>query len=452
MTSTPQKPRSGRRPAVNRTEMQPKPYVSSFEAQLEAGALRETYEEKTAAGAEAAPAQTSDELERRHAERKKNRKLRKKQRLVPKGIKTGGVDIPFVLLLLAVAIVGLIMLFSASYTAAYYKYNDAYHFISRQAGFTAVGLVVMWGVSKFPYQWLHKLSFWGIAFAELLLVLVLFVGTNNNTEAKRWLVIGPINFQPSEIAKAAIILLFSSLAVRMRNTIKKPSSMLGFLGVLGLTALLLLRQPHLSATIIIIVSGMIVLFLGGANIAHLAGIAGVGIMGIYILVFKFGYQYDRIESWLDPWSKPLGDGFQLLQSLYAVGSGGLWGRGLGQSIQKQMYLPEPYNDFIFSIVCEELGFIGAALIIVLFAALYIRGYYIALKARDTFGTLLCAGLITQLALQTFLNIGVVIGLLPVTGASLPFFSSGGSSLLVLYAEMGVVLAVSRQMTGNEKSK
>ncbi|MBR6747467.1 MAG: putative lipid II flippase FtsW [Clostridia bacterium] len=364
----------------------------------------------------------------------------------------GGVDIPFVLLLLAVVIVGLIMLFSASYTAAYYKYNDAYHFIGRQAAFTLVGLVIMWVVSRVPYQILHQLSFPSLAAALVLLVLVLFIGTTNNTEAKRWLVIGPINFQPSEIAKAAIIIVFSSLAVRMRSTIKNPSSLIPFLVILGFVAILLLRQPHLSATIIVILSGMIVMFLGGANILHLGSLAAVGITGVYILVFKFGYQYDRIESWLDPWKYPLGDGFQLLQSLYAVGSGGLWGLGLGQSRQKQMYLPEPYNDFIYSIVCEELGFIGAALIIVLFAALYIRGFYIALKSRDTFGTLLVAGFISQLALQTFLNIGVVIGLLPVTGASLPFFSSGGTSLLVLYAEMGVVLGVSRQMAGNEKSQ
>jgi len=452
MNHTPQKSGRSRRTPAAYNPKRTQPYVSSFESALEAGALRESYEKPVADVAENEAVPTSAELEQRHAERKQNRKLRRQQKLVPKNIKTGGVDIPFVLLLLAVTVVGLIMLFSASYTAAYYKYNDAYHFISRQTGFTVAGLVVMWFVSKFPYQWLHRFAFWGLVVAEVLLVLVMFFGTTNNTEAKRWLDIGPITFQPSEIAKAAIILLFSSYAVRMRNTIKKPSSLLFFLIILGVTALFLMRQPHLSATIIIIASGMIVLFLGGASIAHLAGIAAVGITGVYILVFKFGYQYDRIESWLDPWSQPLGDGFQLLQSLYAVGSGGLWGRGLGQSIQKQMFLPEPYNDFIFSIVCEELGFIGAALIIVLFAALYIRGYYIALKARDTFGTLLCAGLITQLALQTFLNIGVVTGLLPVTGASLPFFSSGGSSLLVLYAEMGVVLSVSRQMTGNEKSQ
>lgn len=361
----------------------------------------------------------------------------------------GAMDVPFFLLLLAITVVGLITLFSASYTAAYYKFKNPYKYISSQAIYAAAGLLISWIVSKIPYQKLHRLAVPALLAAFGLLALVPVIGTALNTEARRWLRIGPITFQPSEIAKAAIIISFASLCVRMRDRIKKPLSLLPFFLMLGASAFLLLLEPHLSATIIILVTGFVILFVGGAHAGYLASVAAIGSAGLAWLVLgPIHYQYDRIEIWLDPFKDPLKDGFQILQSLYAVCSGGLWGLGLGQSRQKQMYLPEPYNDFIFSIACEELGFIGATLIILLFAAFVIRGFYIALRSRDTFGTLLVVGVMTQVAVQVFFNIGVVTGLLPITGASLPFFSSGGSSALVLYAQMGVVLSVSRQMTMN----
>ena len=223
-----------------------------------------------------------------------------------------------------------------------------------------------------------------------------------------------------------------------------------FLVIIGFFGFLLMREPHLSATIIIAVTGIVIIFMAGAHIGKLAALGVVGVAAVLWIVFGLGYGLDRINMWLDPTLDPQGDGYQILQSLYALGSGGMWGLGLGQSRQKHLFLPEPQNDFIFAIICEELGFVGGALILVIFAAFVVRGYYIALRARDNFGSLLVAGFTTQIALQIILNIGVVTGLLPVTGASLPFFSSGGTSLVILFAELGVVLSVSRQIPAQRK--
>ena len=260
-----------------------------------------------------------------------------------------------------------------------------------------------------------------------------------------------LTFQPSEIAKAAVIISFSSLAVRMGKRMKTFTyGVVPFLVIIGFFGFLLMREPHLSATIIIAVTGIVIIFMAGAHIGKLMGLGLIGVAAVLYIVFGMGYGLDRVNMWLDPNLDPQGDGYQILQSLYALGSGGMWGLGLGQSRQKHLFLPEPQNDFIFAIVCEELGFVGGALILVIFAVFVVRGYYIALRARDNFGSLLAAGFTTQVALQIILNIGVVTGLLPVTGASLPFFSSGGTSLVILFAELGVVLSVSRQIPAQRK--
>ncbi len=361
-------------------------------------------------------------------------------------LKIGAMDMPFFLLLLVITVVGLIALYSASYTAAYYKFDDPYHYISSQALYSVFGIAVCWIVSKIPYQKLHRLIGPALLAAFVLLILVPIIGTSLNTEAKRWLRIGPITFQPSEIAKAAVIVAFPSMCVRMRDRIGNPKSLVPFYAILAGMAALLMVEPHLSGTIIILVTGFTILMAGGAHVGTLLGSAAAGIGAVlWLILGPLQYKHDRIEVWLNPASDSQNKGFQVLQSLYAVASGGLTGLGLGQSRQKQMYLPEPYNDFIFAIFCEELGFIGATLVILLFAVFTIRGFHIALHARDTFGTLLVVGIMTQVAIQVFFNISVVTGLLPVTGASLPFFSSGGSSALMLYAEMGIVLSVSRQI-------
>jgi len=383
----------------------------------------------------------------------KVRRMRtKKRKAVDNQYVIGGMDVPFFMLVLTLMAIGLVMLFSASYAAAYYKYGDATYFISSQALNAALGIVAMIVIMNIPYQKLYRLAIPALAVSVVLLVLVLLIGDTYNN-ATRWLHIPPLpSFQPSEVAKAGVVLAFSSICVYQGEQVMRKffRGIVPFLAILVVMAGLLMKQPHLSATVIIMLTGIVIIYLGGARLSHLLLLGGAAVIAGYFIVFQLGYGYDRIQIWLDPYSDPSGDGFQVLQSLYALGSGGMWGLGLGQSRQKQMYLPEPYNDFIFSIVCEELGFVGGAIILLLFAAFILRGYYIAIRSKDKFGTLLAAGFTTQVAVQTIFNIGVVMGLLPVTGASLPFFSSGGTSLLVLFAEMGVILSVSKQIPAPKK--
>jgi len=406
---------------------------------------RSSYEEQMLHASDLEAVNTAPEVVDIQEHVKKREKKEKQKQKLKFSLEIGGLDVPFLMLVIMLSLVGLVMLFSASYSAAYYKYGDSLYFIWRQALYTIGGFAVMILVANIPYQIYHKLAFIALGVAFVLLILVLLIGDTYNN-ATRWLNIAGISFQPSEIAKAAVIISFSSLVIRMGDRMKTfVYGVIPFLAILLMMAALLMKQPHLSATIIICATGIVILFLGGAHIGKLAVLGIIGVAGALWLVLGMGYGMDRINVWLDPTIDPLGDGFQSLQSFYAIGSGGLWGLGLGQSRQKHLFIPEPYNDFIFAIVCEELGFIGAVLIIILFAALVIRGYYIALRAKNLFGTLLAAGVITQIALQTFFNIGVVTGLLPVTGASLPFFSSGGTSTIILFAEMGIVLSVSKQI-------
>jgi len=363
----------------------------------------------------------------------------------------GGFDVPYFMLVVMLTLIGLVMLFSASYTSAHFYQGDATYFIWRQFIFFVLGYIVLFIVMAIPYQILHRLAFPMLVTAIVLLVLVLFIGQTRNN-ATRWIGVGEtFTFQPSEVAKAAVIISFSSLAVRMGKRMRTfRYGILPFLIIIGFVGFLLMKEPHLSATIIIAITGILIIFMAGANIGILAGMGVVLVAVALFIVFGVGYGLDRINMWIDPTLDAQGDGYQILQSLYALGSGGMWGLGLGQSRQKQLFLPEPQNDFIFAIVCEELGFVGGALILIVFAAFIVRGYYIALRARDNFGSLMVAGFTTQIALQTILNIGVVTGLLPVTGASLPFFSQGGTSLVILFAELGVVLSVSRQIPAQRK--
>ena len=225
---------------------------------------------------------------------------------------------------------------------------------------------------------------------------------------------------------------------------------LPFVSIIVLIAALLYFEPHLSATVIIGATGMVMVFLGGANLAWLISMAACGVGGVVGLLFLLPHAMTRVKVWLDPFSDFRGKGWQGAQSLMAVGSGGVWGLGLGQGRQKHLFLPEPANDFIFAVICEELGMVGAILIMIVFAALILRGYQIALRAPDRFGSLLVAGITTQIAIQTIFNMGVVTGLLPVTGAALPFFSYGGTSLMMLLAEVGVILSVSRRIPAPEQ--
>lgn len=364
-----------------------------------------------------------------------------------------GMDLPFFFLLLVLLTIGLVMMFSASYPYAYYNMNgDSYYFIRNQAMFAVIGVVIMIAVSYFDYHHLHKFAIPILIVTYLLLVAMLVLrGTQlvpNIKGAYRWFYIGPLNFQPSEVAKFALILIFShliSLNFEKMGTFRY--GVLPYVLILGSIALLVVMEKHMSATLIILMLGVMMMFIGGVKWRWFVfAVIGLGLAALYLLVFTdvFSYAMDRVYGWLSPFDPPEGvDTWQTRQSLMTIGSGGLLGLGLGQSRQKYLYLPEPQNDFIFAIVCEELGFIGALIIIILFAMLVWRGIVVSLKAKDKFGMLLGVGLTFQIGLQVILNIMVVTNTIPNTGISLPFFSYGGTSLIMLLAEMGVVLSISR---------
>ena len=372
-----------------------------------------------------------------------NQNIKKKKKSV---VQKGKLDITFLSFVLLLLTIGLVMLFSASYAYSYEYYQNSYKFISRQAAFAAVGLCLMFFISKIDYHFWRKFA-WAIFLISTLLLIVLLAlpPMVSGMDVKRWIVIGPLNFQPSEIAKFSIILLFSSLIAAHQHEMKGFKFIL-FLGlILAFTCGLIVLEPHVSATVLVFAIGVTLLFIGGMQKRWIIGGIGAG-AGAVALAFAtnvISYGSSRIKYWRNPWLDATGKGFQTIQSLLAIGSGGILGRGIGQSRQKYLWVPEPHNDFIFSIVCEELGLVGAIVIILLFALLVWRGFTIAMRCPDKFGSLLAIGLTFQVGLQAMLNIWVVTNTIPNTGISLPFFSYGGSSLVILLAEMGIVLSVSR---------
>ena len=358
----------------------------------------------------------------------------------------GGIDLTFMFLVLILLAIGLIMLFSASYASAYYETGNSFYYISRQLLFAIVGIIGMFVVANIDYHILHRFAFLIYIGTVFLLILVLFVHTRE--DARRWIPLGFTTFQPSELAKFAVVLIFAHLISTNYDRMKDPKyGVWPFLALMGIVVLLMLLEPHLSGTILILSIGIIMMFVGGTDLKWfmIGGLLlAAAVVVIVLIPGVIPYAMSRIQHWRDPWIDPQGKGFQTIQSLYAIGSGGLMGGGIGNSRQKHLYLPEPQNDFIFSVVCEELGFIGATLIILVFVLLIWRGYVIAMRCRDRFGSMLAIGLTTQVGVQTILNIAVVSNTIPNTGISLPFFSSGGTALVMLLAEMGVILSVSRQ--------
>ena len=394
----------------------------------------------------------------------------------------GPIDMPFLMLTLLLLGIGLVMLLSASsYAASVEKQSnyDALYYFKRQALFAVLGIIVMYVVSKVNYQQLRWLGAIALAIAIFLLVLVLIpiphvsIVRNN---ARRWLSLGFTTFQPSEIAKIGVVMYFASrLSKRPLTQLQAQTKKSGprrknaaglekavyaiqdfgdrtglwelipYGLVLGIIAVLLLLEPHMSGTLLVFAAAAAILFAAGIHWGWFV-VGGTALASAFaIFVFVIGYNSSRITVWQNPWSDPTDKGYQIIQSLYAVASGGVSGLGFGLSRQKYLYLPEEQNDFIFAVVCEELGFIGATLIILLFALLVLRGYWLALHARDRFGSLLVVGITTLLAVQVFLNIAVVTNLIPATGISLPFFSYGGTALVIQLAEMGIILSVSRQI-------
>ena len=342
---------------------------------------------------------------------------------------------------------GVVMVLSSSYARAYYDPgnitggNAAYYFV-RQLLFALLGVGAMLFASRLPMGLYRRYAFVFLGAVLVLLLLVPVIGVKANG-ARRWLGVGGLTVQPSELAKLAVILSFSALICRLCGRMATfRYGILPFAGILLVIIVLLVLEPHFSASVIIIAIGGAMLFLGGVRIGWFAAAFGAAGAGVAVLLTFFPYASSRINTWRDPFSSSSDEGYQIVQSLYSIGSGGLSGLGLGGSRQKFLYLPEEHNDFIFSVVCEELGFIGAALILVLFALLILRGYWIALHSPDRFSFLVCAGVTTLLAIQVFLNVAVVTNLVPCTGISLPFFSY---ALLIEIFEIGIVLSASRDI-------
>lgn len=359
-----------------------------------------------------------------------------------------GIDLPFCIIILILLTIGTIMMFSASYAFSYYTKGDSYYFLTRQLIFIVIGLVAMCLMSFFNYNKLHRIApiVLAISYIALLVVLVL----PSDSGVKRWIPLGMFNIQPSEVAKFALILFFAHWASKYYNKMQIARySVLPGVIVFGTTALLLFLEPHYSGIVIIAILTVLMLYIGGMKTKYLfiGFFIMVGLVLILAMTGGLSYAMSRMDGWGQALvytdEKMWQTTWQTRNSLYAIGSGGLWGLGLGQSRQKYLYLPEPQNDFIFAIVVEELGFIGATIILLIFALLVWRGITLSLRAKDKFGKLLGIGLTSQIGIQVVLNILVITDWLPNTGISLPFFSYGGSSLIMLLAQMGIVLSISR---------
>ncbi|MGN0610102.1 MAG: FtsW/RodA/SpoVE family cell cycle protein [Oscillospiraceae bacterium] len=394
----------------------------------------------------------------------RNRSDRKKEMTsegVSKGytekIVSGPMDLPFFLIIMVLLVMGIIMMFSAGYAWAIAEGHEGTYYVKRQIGMAVVGLAGMFVVSFLDYHFYRKpvIVFGLFAVAAVLLVLCRvgpFTDPHNNSY--RWIKIGPLpSFQPSEIMKLAIILLFSYLISINYSKLKQfKYGIVPFAAFLAVVVGLMAIQPHFSGTIIICAIGIIMMFVGGSNVKHLVvlgliGVAAIVLIMVLLIEFKgVTYIQTRMISWLDPFNEEASRDktWQTRNSLIAIGSGGMFGLGLGNSRQKFLYLPESKNDFVFAVVCEELGFVGALMVIILFLLFIIRGFFIASKAPDKFGMMLVVGLTVQIGLQALLNIAVVTNTIPNTGVSLPFFSYGGTALIMQLVQMGIILNVSRK--------
>jgi len=354
-------------------------------------------------------------------------------------------DLLFFLLLMLLLAVGLTMLYSASYAQSEYDtgYTSSTRYLQKQGVCAVIGLVAMVALSRIPPSFWLRMAWPLYGISILLLLSVLLFGQSVNG-AKRWINIAGLQFQPSEIAKFSMIVLFARLTKGFGPDAKRfRYGVLGFGAALLGILIPLALEKHLSAIMLMGMVAVVMMFVAGTNPKWLLAGAGAAVVFLVVYVSFMGYAGDRITAWLHPEQDPGDTGYQILQSLYAIGSGGVFGLGLGKSRQKYLYLPFQYNDYIFAVICEELGLLGALGIILLFAALILRGFWIALRAPDRFSTVLSAGLVALIAVQTVLNLGVVTNLLPSTGIALPFFSYGGTALAVNLGEMGIVLGISR---------
>lgn len=352
------------------------------------------------------------------------------------------------LLLLAVILIslfGLLMIYSSSNIWAEYKYNDPYKYLKSQAIFLIIGYILMIIISKFPYQNYKKLANIIFLTCTIMLILVLIPGIGTVRNGSRsWFCIGSLGLQPSEFAKLGLIIFTSKYLANNTKELKNiKKGVLPILGVLLLIFGLIMLEPDFGTGVVIVMTIIVLLFISGVKINFFIKIGILGLLGVIILILIAPYRLERIISFINPWTDPLGSGFQIIQSLYAIGPGGLLGLGFGNSIQKHFYLPEPQTDFIFAIISEEFGFLGVLIISTLFITIIYSGLKISMKCQDNFGKFLSFGITFGLAFQTILNLMVVVGLLPVTGVTLPFLSYGGSSLLISLINMGILLNIDK---------
>lgn len=357
----------------------------------------------------------------------------------------------FILTIVLVSL-GIIMVFSASTPLAKNLFNNINHFLTRQLAAAGIGLVCMVFFSFLDYRLFRKLHYPILAVGLILLILVLIPGIGmvyNN--ARRWISIGFFEFQPSEVYKLCIIFFLAATITNLNENIRKFfRGVFPLMMLLAVSAFLLLRQPHLSVSVILVLLFLVMLFAGGARLLHFFFMGAAGFAGLTYIALYTDYMSTRIQSFLDPFRFAQDEGYQVVQSLYAIGSGGLFGRGLGRSIQKFLYIPEPHNDFIFSVMAEELGFFSVSLVIILFFLLTFRGFRTAIRCKDKFGSLLAMGISSLLFIQVVLNIAVVTGSVPPTGIALPLFSAGGTALVIFMIQIGILLNVSRQVSIDAK--
>ena len=338
---------------------------------------------------------------------------------------------------------GAIMIYSASSIWANYKFEDSFYYVKRQMIFIVLGIFLMITTSKIDYNIYYENSNKILGICIILLILVLIPGIGSIRNGSRsWFGIGSLGIQPSEAAKLGMIIFTSKYLTNSSKFLKSYKyGVFPILGVLFLLFALIMLQPDLGTGMILVISIISLLFIAGVNMKFFIGGGIIGLIGVIILIAIAPYRMDRITSFINPWNDPLGTGFQIIQSLYAIGPGGLLGRGYLKSIQKQFYLPEPQTDFIFSIIAEEFGIVGTIFVVFMFSFIIYRGIRIALKTKDSFAKYLAFGMSFQLAFQALMNLMVVIGMIPVTGVTLPFLSYGGSSLLITLVSMGIILNI-----------
>lgn len=362
-------------------------------------------------------------------------------------VKNKSLDYGLLIVVLVLLAIGLVTVLSASAHYSLRTEGDSYFYVKKQLLFAVVGIISMLIISKVDYRILNsRISYALLAGALMLLCLVFVPGIGvTRNDATRWINLAGFQFQPSEIMKIAMIFFIATTISKNPKKIRTFwAGLVPYLALIGVVAVLLLLEPHMSATVIITVIAIAMIFVAGAKLNHLIPIGLLGVVGAGILAYTSEYRWKRVMIFLDPWQDARGDGYQIIQSLYAIGSGGLFGVGLGKSVQKYLYIPEPHNDFIFSIWAEEMGLFGVIAVIVLFGIFIWRGMTIALKAPDMFGSLVATGVTVMIGIQAIFSIAVVSSSMPVTGIPLPFFSYGGTALVILLSCVGVLLSVSRQ--------